>query len=240
MSAPHFFLDAIGGDVLRITGDDARHAVRALRLSPGEAITIADGAGAVAACRVREVLAGRDPVLVAEVLDRTTAHREPPALVVYPALPKAGKLDLVVRKLTEIGVASIRPWRAARSVPRWDDAKAGAQTDRLRAIAREAAMQSRRPFFPEVRPPADPEDLPGCTFVLHEEATVRLRAVLPAAPPEAVGLIVGPEGGLAAEEVARLAARGAAPVGLGVPVLRAETAAIVSATIVAWAYGLLG
>lgn len=182
MTAPHFFVDSLDGDVVVLTGEDAHHATRALRIRPGERITLADGKGTVAGARVVAVESGRDPTLRAEVLTRRTVEQNRPRIVVFPALPTSGKLDLVVQKLTELGVDSIRPWFAARSVARWDEAKARAHGDRLRAIAREAAKQSRRARLPEVLDAGLLDALPPLSVVLHEEAEQRLLAVLPPGP----------------------------------------------------------
>lgn len=236
MTAPHFFCRDVASGRLRISGDDARHAVRSLRLRPGEPITVSDGRGTVAIARVVE--AGDD--LVAEVTGRRTVPPAFPRLVVFQALPKSGKLDDVVRKLTEIGVDEIVPWRAARSVVRWDPLKAQAQIARLRAIAREAAMQSRRAWLPEVRDLAAIDDVPAGAIVLHEEADLRLGALLPAQAPPLLTLVVGPEGGLAPEEVSGLRDQGASVGSLGDPILRTETAAMVATALVLGAYGRIG
>lgn len=237
MSAPHFYLDDIDADRLRLTGDDARHAARALRIQPGEEITISDGRGRIARARV---IAVTPQTVEAEVLDRRSISAEPPHVIVHPAVPKSGKLDLEVQKLTEVGVDAIRPWLAARSVPRWDARKAAKHGDRLRAIARAAAEQSRRAFLPEVTDPRDLGELATPAIVLHEEATARLHEALPAETPERIALVVGPEGGLTPDEVEALRARGAAVASLGPSILRTETATIVGATLVLGRYGKLG
>ena len=237
MSAPHFFLDDLRGERVELTGEDARHAARVLRLRPGEEITVSDGRGDVVRARVAAASAS---AVEAEVIERHSVPAPVPRVIACPAVPKSGKLDLEVQKLTEIGVDEIRPWLAARSVPRWDDAKAARQGDRLRQIAREAAKQSRRAFLPEV---ADPGELilgDGVVVVLHEEAETRLRTGLPQPAPASVTVVTGPEGGLTPEEVERFRVGGAAVLGLGPTVLRAETAALVGVTLVLGSYGRIG
>lgn len=238
MTAPHFFAPAVVGDRVVLRGEEARHAVRVLRIRPGETITVSDGAGQVVEATVVE--SGR--TLVAAVVGRRTVPRPRPAVTVFHAIPKHGKLDLVVQKLTELGVAGIQPFAASRSVARWDEAKARAQTERLAAIALQAAKQSRRAWLPEVAPPSALAaiSLPEPTFLLHEGATDRIAAALPPEPPERLGLVVGPEGGLADGEVAALSGIGVRAVSLGPLILRTETAALVAAAVVLSRYGLLG
>ena len=236
MSAPHFFAASIGPGTIEIDGPDAAHARRALRIRPGESVTIGDGAGTVAVARAVEV----GETFVAEVLSIRTVPPPHPRIEVYPALPKSGKLDLVVQKLTEVGVDAVRPWPAARSVVRWDGAKARAQGDRLRSIAREAAKQSKRAWLPEVADPAPVGVLPPLMLVLHEGTERRLAEVLPEDPPPAIGVLIGPEGGLVDDEVEALCARGAVAVGLGDQILRTETASIVVATLVLARYRRIG
>jgi 16S rRNA (uracil1498-N3)-methyltransferase len=238
MTAAHFFSPDVSGDHVRLDGDEARHAVRVLRIRPGDEITVSNGAGQV----VRAFVTEAGNALIADVKERRSEPRRAPALYVFAAIPKAGKLDLVVQKLTELGVEVIQPYPAARSVARWDARKSEGQTARLNAIAHEAAKQSRRAWLPVVRTPRplDELELPGPSFVLDASAAVRLTDALPAERPKEIGLIVGPEGGLSPGEVDDLSARGAAPVSLGPLILRTETAALVAATVAGARYGRIG
>jgi 16S rRNA (uracil1498-N3)-methyltransferase len=181
MSAPHFFAADVSGDLVTLEGEDARHASKVLRIRAGETITVADGAGNVA----RATVEATGSQLRARVTERWADPAPVPSIFVLQAIPKAGKLDLVVQKLTELGVDVIQPFPSARSVSRWDEVKAVAQTDRLSSIAREAAKQSRRSRLPLVRAPRPLEELelPACTLVLDERAERRLTAALPAGPP---------------------------------------------------------
>src|SRR5439155_1383993 len=129
---------------------------------------------------------GRGDLLVHVTVDvpsHIKGEQPSPRVIVFPAMPKAGKLDAVVQKLTELGVDEIRPWFAKRSVIRWDAGKTAGRTARLRAIAREAAMQARRAWLPEVAEPGPLEHLPEIAFVLHESATAGLIAALPSVAP---------------------------------------------------------
>jgi 16S rRNA (uracil1498-N3)-methyltransferase len=235
VSLPHFFAPSTEGERVSLTGDEARHARSALRIREGEDITVSDGAGRVVRATVTSAASTLDAVVTA----RTTVPAPRPRVVVYPAIPKSGKLDLVVEKLTELGVDEIRPWFAARTVVRWDARQAASRAERWRAIAFAAAKQSRRAWLPVVAAPAGIESIEMPAVVLHEESGAPLADAVPS-DAEAVGIVLGPEGGLAPEEVARLESLGARTAGLGSQILRAETAAIVAAALVLARLGRLG
>ena len=238
MTAPHFFADDVSGDRVTLSRDDSRHALRVLRLRPGEPITVADGNGAV----VEATVGDATDMLVAEVTARRVEERSRPEIHVAQAIPKKGKLDLVVQKLTELGVASVRLFAGERSIPRWDASKGEVQTARLRDVARQAAMQSRRAWLPAVLTPvaADALALDGSAFVLHEIGATRLTEALPEDPPGSVTIVGGPEGGLTEREVSGFAGRGAVAVTLGPAILRTETAALAAVAIISARYGQLG
>ncbi len=238
MTAPHFFAADVSGEKVLIQGDDARHALRVLRLKPGERITISDGRGEVVDAAVQ----GDRDVLVASVLARRTELPARPALDVFHAIPKKGKLDLVVQKLTELGARSVRLVASDRSVPRWDASKGNAHAARLGEVARQAAMQSRRAWMPSILAPIPLRtlELPSPCVVLHEDAGVRLTEALPENAPAVIGLAVGPEGGFTDEELTAFRERGGIPVSLGPLILRTETAALAAAAVVLGRYGLLG
>lgn len=236
MSAPHFFLPGVDAGLLVVEGDDAKHAVRVLRIQPGEHITVSDGNGRVAAAVV--TAAGR--TLEATVTQRTDVAAPRPALVVYQALPKHGKLDGIVQTLTQCGVAEIHPMRTTRSIAKWDPAKAAANVARLRAIAREASMQSRRAHLPVVGDVADASALPAGTIVLHQQAKLRLRDVLPDGAPERIVLAIGPEGGFDDAEIDAWEAAGCRAASVGPFVFRTEVAPVVAAALVQARYGIIG
>jgi 16S rRNA (uracil1498-N3)-methyltransferase len=229
------FASSLDGDEIVIEGDDAHHAVRVLRLRPGERVTISDGEGGVADAVV--TVAG--PPLVARVEGRRRVERLPPRLCVAQGIPKTGKLEEIVQKLTEVGVDEIVPLRTARSVARLEGTR---KIARLAAIAREASKQSRRAWLPRIGAPVLPGSLPhaGLTLVLHEAASIPMREVLPAGPPARITLVVGPEGGLTDDEVGAFASAGGHTVGLGETILRTETAALVACVVVLARYGRIG
>ena len=189
---------------------------------------LTDGLGAVAECEVTATGKARLEVVVREV---SAVPRPVPEIVVVQALPKGDRGELAVEVLTEIGVARIVPWAASRSVAVWRGDRAEKSLARWRATAREAAKQARRAWFPEVAPLASTAEVVALladaplALVLHEDAT----EPLPADVPDRVVLVVGPEGGLAPEELAAFSDAGARTVRLGAEVLRTSTAGLAAA-----------
>lgn len=244
MSLPHFFSGAPEpGEILVLAGDEARHAGGSLRLRPGDLLTSGDGEGAIATCVVEGV--DKDQVR-ARVRERRVVPRPTPHIAVHLSAPKGERLTWAVQKLTEIGVDSIILVEASRSVRRWWSEEKGLKSaDRLQKVAREAAKQSRRAFLPALGGPVpwasavEASTAQGLLVVLWERAEVSLRAVLPEEPPERVGLLVGPEGGIPEEDARAAEKEGAFLASLGPIILRTETAAIVGATLALAAYGRL-
>lgn len=199
-----------------LSPEDHHHLARVRRVRDGDEIVLGDGAGRW--CRAR--MGGDRPEAVGPVVAED--RPEPPVSVGF-ALVKASKPELVVQKLTELGVDHLRPFHAARSVVRWDAARAAAGELRLAKVAREAAMQSRRSWLPTLHAPASFEEvasLDGACRADRHGTPVLLSHPL---------VLVGPEGGWDDEE--RAVALPA--VGLGPHVLRAETAAIAAGTMLA-------
>ncbi len=193
--------------------DDRHHLERVLRLRPGAPLTVGDGAG-----RWRECRFGFDLEPTTEV--RVVAGSEPSIGVGF-ALIKGGRPELVIRKLTELGVDRIVPFTAEHSVVRWDADKAEQAGRRFERVAREAVMQCRRAFLPDV---AD-----VCSFVeVASQPAVAMADMGGSALSSATRLIlVGPEGGWSDAE----RSLGLARVALAAPVLRAETAAIAAGVL---------
>lgn len=210
-TGPHAFVIDLETPVL--TADDHHHLARVLRVRPGDLLTVSDGAGRWRRCRFGPDLEP-DGDIVCEAVP------EPPIRIGF-ALVKGERPELVVQKLTELGVDRITPFTAARSVVRWDADRAGRNVERLRRVAREAAMQSRRAWLPQVDEVTDFVSLMAAPGVSVAERG--------AAPPslERPTILIGPEGGWAPEERRQMAHL----VGLGAPVLRAETAALTAAAL---------
>ncbi|MBR7744124.1 16S rRNA (uracil(1498)-N(3))-methyltransferase [Phycicoccus sp. BSK3Z-2] len=220
-------LDGRGpGDVVRLDGTEGRHAVAVRRTRVGERVVLADGAGRSVVGAVTGV--GKD-VLDVEV-DEVHEDPEPaPRFVLVQALAKGGRDDQAVEAATECGVDEVVPWQAARCIVRWRGERGEKARRGWDGVLVAATKQSRRTRRPLLGPTATTAELvqrvatSAATFVLHEDATTPLAgAVLPEAGD--VLLVVGPEGGIAPEELETLEAVGARAVRLGAAVLRSSSA----------------
>jgi len=229
-----FYVDALPevGEVAVVGGDEGFHAANVRRIRPGEELDLGDGDGTVAHCVVEDVGKGR---LTAKVLDRTTVPLPSPSVTVVQALPKSDRSELAIELATEAGADAFVAWQASRCVARWESAaKVDKGLRRWGAVARSAARQSRRPYIPSVSGVVSTAELAqrvrddgATTLVLHESATVKLTE-LSVAQPDSLLLIVGPEGGIADDEISALSDAGATAVRLGPTVLRTSTAAAVA------------
>ena len=224
-AAAHLFVAAAADliDAVEATGEDGHHLARVLRLHPGETVTVADGAGAWRPYEVVEVR----PAGAVTLRATGDVEREPvrtPRLAVAFALTKGDKPELVMQKLTELGVDRILPVIAERSISRPDGAKAAVLGDRWRRIGREAARQCRRGTLPAVEDLAPLQKLAGHPGLVVAERGGRPAGALEDPPGAEVLVVVGPEGGLSAGEAEALAPW--ARLDLGPHILRAETAAI--------------
>jgi 16S rRNA (uracil1498-N3)-methyltransferase len=222
------------GDLLPLTARDRHHLTRVLRLSDGAAVEVADGAGGSAAA----ALAGDGLRLVS---DPVHVPRAVPLLTLAQGLPKARKLDAVIRVATELGVDRIVPVAADRSVVRLDGDRAAKAAERWHAVARAAAEQSRSPHLPEVGPLVATAELPRCVGL---PSAGELAVAHPDGPPlpdvaaawaarPSVTVAIGPEGGFSDDEVRSLLDDGGTLVGLGPTILRTEHAGAAALSVLA-------
>jgi len=258
MSRHRFFLEGdlpIVGDgetlVVPLSSNDLHHAVAVLRVRPGEEIDVVASSGRV--WRVEVVSATRDALTarVSQLLDIAPAAGAKVTLVF--GVSKGSKNDEIVESAVEIGASEIRPVLTARSVVRYDSVKRSVRGERWRRVALAAAKQSKRAAVPAVHDPAMLSDvlplLAQCDVLLvaWEDAPtdgIGIRDAMAAA--EGIGaesrvtLVVGPEGGLAPEEIDSLVGAGGVVVTLGPVIMRVETAAIVGCSLVVYECGGLG
>jgi 16S rRNA (uracil1498-N3)-methyltransferase len=217
-------LDALGpGAGLTLDGDEGRHAATVRRTRAGERLLVADGAGRCARTVVEHVGAGR---LELRVEDVDTVTPSDPALVLVQALAKGGRDELAVETATELGVDAVVPWQAARSVVVWSGERGERSRRKWEQTVRAAAKQARRPLVPPVRPTVTTRGLTEgavSMLVLHEDADLPL-AEAPLPVTGELLVVVGPEGGVAPEELDALTGAGAVAVRLGPHVLRSSSA----------------
>lgn len=218
------------GATVVLDGPEGRHAATVRRIRPGEQVVVSDGAGRGVAGPVID--ADKSSITVQVV--RTMITPEPPlTITVAQALAKGDRSDIACEMITELGASKIIPWQSARSIVRWSGDRADKSRAKWQATVREATKQSRRLRVPIVDQPVSTKQLASMindhdlTLVLHEEAAARLSQI---DVPEAgkIMIIVGPEGGIAPEELQTLSAAGGRPVLISDGVLRTSTAAVVA------------
>jgi 16S rRNA (uracil1498-N3)-methyltransferase len=236
MVATLFYVDALpdAGALAVVDGDEGFHAAAVRRIRPGEQLVLGDGAGNLARCVVEQ--AGREG-LRARVLERWSVAPGQPSVTVVQALPKSERSELAIELATEAGADAFLAWQASRCVASWEGERVVKGLRRWRAVARSAARQSRRAHIPPVdgvlssvaltHRVRDEVAAGAVVLALHESATDRL-ADIPVAQADSLLLLVGPEGGIAPEEIDVLTDAGAVAVRLGPQVLRTSTAAAVA------------
>lgn len=235
---PRFFVDSVSGDKISIRGNDAYHIGRSLRMRLGDVIT-------VCADRVEyraKILSISDKEVVCDVLSAEESANEPSVnVVLYQALPKSDKMDLIVQKAVELGVYKIVPVITARCVSR--PAKSGYEkrVERYNKIALEAAKQSGRGYVPEVTNFISFDEciaeLKECdeSFMCYEKGGVSLSKTGLSNAAEGIktiGLFIGCEGGFETHEAESCGLAGVTVVSLGPRILRCETAPLAALSVI--------
>jgi 16S rRNA (uracil1498-N3)-methyltransferase len=242
MSAHRFHVpEAAPGARVALPEHSAHHARDVLRLRPGALVRLFDGAGAEFDAELDAV--SRQGVS-ARVTGRAEARAESPLTVVLAVSPLRGdRMELVVQKATELGVAEIRPVITVRTDAAARPALKGSRQERWEKVASGAAEQCGRAVVPLVAPTttlatllAEPFD--GLKLLFLERSGPAPLSALPR--PQRVLMLVGPAGGWEDAEVAQATAAGFVPAGLGPRILRAETAALAAVSAVQVLWGDLG
>ena len=221
------------GNEIRLAPDESHHLLNVLRAREGQRVELFNGRGGEAEA---EILSARKKDVILRVVSRRQEPEPDLRLVLIQALPREQKMDWIVQKATELGVASIVPVLTEHAVVRLNPAQAADKKSRWERIVLNAAKQSGVSWLPAVEAPRPLSDVlssrPPCDVLLvcalHESAKP-LKDVLrrTARPhPMTAAVLVGPEGDFSPAELAGICANGALPVDLGGSVLRTETAAI--------------
>ena len=239
----HIRPEAISGDRVVFDEAETRHLLRVLRLAPGEIVHAIDGQGGEFVVRL-ETHEGREAV--GRILGRSDRRTESPcAITLAQGIPKGEKMELIVRMVTELGVARIVPLLTQRVIVRPTPSRWREREGRWQRVAKEAAKQCGRSVIPPVEPARTLDEFVSdepdaeLAICLWEGERRELRAILDSisgAPASAL-LVVGPEGGLAIKEVGLLQSRGVRTAGLGPRIVRTETAGPVGVALLQARFG---
>ena len=230
----NFFVDkfARADNSFKISGKDHNHICNVLRMQVGETFLVSCE-GVSHLCRLAEI--DKEEV-TAEILEEDYRNTELSVqFYLFQGLPKADKLELIIQKTVELGVAGIIPVEMSRSIVKLDDKKKKQRKERWQAIAESAAKQSKRNVIPEVfdvlsyklaMQKAAGMDLFLVPYENERGMAATKEALDRIKPGMSVGILVGPEGGFDDKEIALAREAGAVVISLGSRILRAETAAI--------------
>jgi 16S rRNA (uracil1498-N3)-methyltransferase len=225
-----FFVDEIRNGQAELAGDDAKHLTRVLRVEVGQRFEISDNRNVYLA----EIETARKERVIFRTLEKLEAQPAVRRLILCAALTKFDRFEWMIEKATELGVAEIVPVEAVRS-ERGLERAALKRVERWRRIALESSQQARRAFLPVVREPLEFQDALSIDaprrYALDEKPGAPRLGCSPL-DPDAVAILVGPEGGWTEEERTAFTAAGWTPVSLGPSILRAETAAIAALAII--------
>lgn len=239
-----FFTEDVRDDMARITGDDVKHAWKVLRLESGDVVQVNDLKGTDYLGTIVEI--NKNEVLIQLGEKSEVTHESPLQLFVYQGLPKGQKMDLICQKVCELGVSQLIPTITDRVIP--DVKNDYKKLDRLRRISLEAGKQAKRSLIMTVREPVElydlAEEFKGLDLVIvpYEEMTGQgMHGIqMDIAAAHRIGVVVGPEGGFAEEEINWLSAQGAKIVTLGPRILRTETCALSVVSILQFIAGDMG
>lgn len=232
---PRFFTNEIDENNIVLTGSDANHIGRSLRMRVGEEVTVCCN-GVDYCCTIGSITA--DSVYL-DLVEKHRCAAEPNIEVtLFQAVPKLDKLEYIIQKSVELGVSRIVPVLTRRCVSRPDEKDfTKKKLPRLNKIAEEAAKQSGRGLVPEVTPMVNLREAVemmkqlDCTVLLYEEEGGVSFGNVDLSGAKTVGLFIGSEGGFDREEAEMTVNAGAKQVWLGKRILRCETAPITALSI---------
>lgn len=242
---PRFFVspEALQGPTVLLEGEQAAHA-KVLRLSPGDEVSLCDGNGTDAQCRVLELTGSQ---LRLEVCATARSVSEPQLRCsIYMGFPKADKFEHVIQKATELGACELVVFPCTRSVSRPDAKSLGKKLDRWQKIAASAAEQSGRGQIPRVLALSSFDEAVAratqadfSALFYENEHTRSLRQAVESQQFSTAALMTGPEGGLTEQEVQKAQSAGMAVCSLGPRILRCETAPLCALSAILYAAGEL-
>ena len=228
-----------------IEGEDVKHISRVLRSRENDKLEVCDMDNNEYICEIREI--NKDNILL-DIIEKVNIKRESNLKVkLYQGMPKGTKMELILQKLTEIGVDEIVLVQAKRSVTKIDNKKEDKKIERWERIIYEAAKQSKRAKIPkltgvltfkEALADMQNNDLNICPY--ENERTISIKEAIKDSSANTIGIFVGPEGGFEEEEVEKIQEIDGKVVSLGPRILRTETASVVASSIVLYELSDLG
>ena len=230
----HFFVSSeqIGEKEIRIEGSDVNHIRNVLRMTPGEQISVSDGAqGKEYRC---EIVLLEEDCVTAKIMWSQDADTELPSkFYLFQGLPKSDKMELIIQKAVELGVYEVIPVATKRAIVKLDKKKEESKRKRWNSISESAAKQSKRTIIPEVKPVmtfaeavkyASAMDAKLIPYELAEGMEETRRIFSAIKPGDSVAIFIGPEGGIDEAEIELAKEAGIQPITLGKRILRTETA----------------
>ena len=228
-----------------IEGEDVKHISRVLRCRENDKLEVCDMDNNEYICEIREI--NKDNILL-DIIEKVNIKRESNLKVkLYQGMPKGTKMELILQKLTEIGVDEIVLVQAKRSVTKIDNKKEDKKIERWERIIYEAAKQSKRAKIPkltgvltfkEALADMQNNDLNICPY--ENERTISIKEAIKDSSANTIGIFVGPEGGFEEEEIEKIQEIDGKVVSLGPRILRTETASVVASSIVLYELSDLG
>ena len=228
-----------------IEGEDVKHISRVLRSRENDKLEVCDMDNNEYICEIREI--NKDNILL-DIIEKVNIKRESNLKVkLYQGMPKGTKMELILQKLTEIGVDEIVLVQAKRSVTKIDNKKEDKKIERWERIIYEAAKQSKRAKIPkltgvltfkEALADMQNNDLNLCPY--ENERTISIKEAIKDSSANTIGIFVGPEGGFEEEEIEKIQEIDGKVVSLGPRILRTETASVVASSIVLYELSDLG
>ena len=222
--------------------ESVAHHLHVVRLQPGAALTLFDGSGGQYAATLADIGKKRASALVGEL--EPVEVELPWAVTLAQGLPEGSKMDWIIEKAVELGVAAVQPLAAQRSVVRLSGERAEKRHAHWQGVIVAASEQCGRNRLAQLAPVSDfqrwlaaPQQAQGQRILLSPRATQSLASWAQASAPQALTLLVGPEGGFTREEEDAALAAGALPLSMGPRVLRTETAALAAMAMLAGIWG---
>ena len=233
---PRFFVTP--DQIPEIKGTDAHHIRHVLRMQVGDQLELLDGTGKIYTAKIAQM--SKEKIICTILSEKIEKSESKVSITIAQCLPKAKKMDLIIQKCTELGVAKIIPVISERSVAK------GEKLERWKKIAKEASEQCGRATIPEISPLlkfsevlklAKDYDLALIPWELEDKTTLKkILTGLEASRPAGLVILVGPEGGFSTQEVELVINAGFKSISLGKRILRTETAGMAILSMINYEY----